>query len=666
MTKSLLANNGRDVKTPALRSSEEGLRVSADKALYIPAEMAGSSSRSSSLDNFVMSLKSSGKESAGGKRCKRTLWLTFFFDGTGNNLQADLSMSKHSNIAKLFRAHKPTDLASDRLVVYIPGIGTYFPEIGDDGGGALGLGCGAKGEGRIDFAVEQLNDFLRRPLKDATSSANLIQEINVAAFGFSRGAALARAFLNTVMQRRCVLKDGKWRLIDGGWLIRFRFLGLFDTVASVGLTLSSNTTGLAEAVAGNVKGMIHKRLKNYPETRPEELAFSTRGMAGADPAPGRNNGHNDWGGRLAVHEAVEEVRHFIAAHEIRNSFPVDSISRWVGGNFVKPSHFYEILYPGAHSDVGGGYAPGEGAKSVLVTESLSLIPLRHMYEYALRCGVPLNLELSGDSKLDFAMDEDLRKSYDVYLRKVGHFATVGDGMIKHMKLFHAWRFRKIRRALKDGRKERELIKFHEKKFREMDAAVEREVNSLSAKEMAAQISLNAAIEVADLPTDQSINLQAKKIANNEYVEQVEVRYASARHMRLQANAKKNSTPNMNDYQTLLQMYDQQLLNDVGKILAALGSVGGGKRSARRRDDLRPYYKALLEVYESEIEQGEGLSDETVVDFFGKYVHDSLVGFARDATLPSDPRVVYLGGDRKYLYANLNKVNLDDEPDVHFV
>ena len=42
----------------------------------------------------------------------------------------------------------------------------------------------------------------------------------------------------------------------------------------------------------------------------------------------------------------------------------------------------------------------------------------------------------------------------------------------------------------------------------------------------------------------------------------------------------------------------------------------------------------------------------IIAFFDNYVHDSLAGFARDATLPSDPRVIYIGADVKAKYALL--------------
>ena len=69
-----------------------------------------------------------------------------------------------------------------------------------------------------------------------------------------------------------------------------------------------------------------------------------------------------------------------------------------------------------------------------------------------------------------------------------------------------------------------------------------------------------------------------------------------------------------------------------------------------RNKLRPHYKAVLEAYEAEFERGKGLRNREIIAFFDTYVHDSLAGFAKDATLPSDPRVIYMGGDDKLRYA----------------
>lgn len=77
----------------------------------------------------------SGKEQA---KCQGQVYVSLFFDGTGNNInldyfQAKLEQQKPSNIARLFLAarDKPSD---GYFASYIPGVGTPFPEVGDKGG----------------------------------------------------------------------------------------------------------------------------------------------------------------------------------------------------------------------------------------------------------------------------------------------------------------------------------------------------------------------------------------------------------------------------------------------------------------------------------------------------------------------------------------------------
>jgi hypothetical protein len=511
------------------------------------------------------------------------------------------------------------------------------------------------GEARLDFALQKFDDFLARPLAQAKAPANAIKEINIAVFGFSRGAALARAFVNMTMENRCLLRDGKWTLSNGNGPVRFRFLGLFDTVASVGLPMSSNTTGAYETYTRDTAGMIIKRLRKYPETRPEALAFDAKATPGADPAPGSFHGHKEWGSRLNIHVTVEEVRHFVAAHEVRNSFPLDSVSALLKGRISKPDHFHETVYPGAHSDVGGGYAPGEGARGIGSSENMSLIPLRHMYECALRCGVPMLIEFTTDSKADFKADQGMCATYDSYLKAVGSFTSLGDGMNKHMALYYGWRFRSIKRKLRGDETEARLIRTQGGKFRQHEVALSKEVVGLETKEMLAKLSWNALVEVQDMSASAPEGGVAQKTlsTSDAGVERARETYDAAHDERLKAKARKDGLPNMDRFQELLDLYDRRLLNDVAAIRPALARPG----SVQKMDDLRPHYKALIEAYENEFEKNNGLKDEKIISFFDNYVHDSLAGFGKDATLPSDPRVVYLGDDEKYKYASLEDDDL---------
>jgi hypothetical protein len=658
MTKSQKNENAGDRKAPALRATESGLRMAADQAGKIVADSSGPFRETAVLTKVAAALKSADTQGVTPVSCKQVLWLSFFFDGTGNNLDADISLFKHSNVARLYRAHKPENKIGDMLVVYIPGVGTYFPEIGDDGGSSLGLGCGKGGDQRLEFALQRFDKFLARPLALAHAPASSIKEINIAVFGFSRGAALARAFVNMVMEKRCSLRDGEWKLKTGDWPVRFRFLGLFDTVASVGLPMSSNTTGVYEAYKSDTAGMIAKRLKKYEATRPQALAFAAHGRPGADPAPGKDHGHDEWGGRLRVHETVEEVRHFVAGHEIRNSFPLDSISILATGKISKPAHFYETVYPGAHSDVGGGYTPGDGAKGLISAEKISLIPLRHMYDCALRQGVPLITEWTPENKADFDADPTMCAIYNGYMKTVGTFASVGNGFNKHMALYYAWRFRMIARKVAGDKNEAKLIEAQDKNFRKHSAGLAKEVADLETKDTMAKIMWTGLIEVQEMEASSVEGNLASKVlsANDAAVQRAQERYEIAHDTMLRAKARKDFFPNMNDFQKMLDLYDKQLLDDVRWIRATLSE----NRMGMRRGDLRPHYKVLLEAFENEFERKNGLKDESIISFFDNYIHNSLVGFAKDATLPSDPRVVYLGGNEKYRYASIEDQNLFSE------
>ena len=78
---------------------------------------------------------------------------------------------------------------------------------------------------------------------------------------------------------------------------------------------------------------------------------------------------------------------------------------------------------------------------------------------------------------------------------------------------------------------------------------------------------------------------------------------------------------------------------------------------RQKAPLRPHYQALLEAHDDEFVHGRGLTDPKVIAFFDSFVHDSLAGFAKDVTLPSDPRCCYIGGDEELKYANNRPVEV---------
>ncbi|MEB0189652.1 DUF2235 domain-containing protein, partial [Pseudomonas sp. Bout1] len=108
------------------------------------------------------------------------------------------------------------------------------------------------------------------------------------------------------------------------------------------------------------------------------------------------DGHMDWADGTQqlpdvkkFPEWIKVCRHFVAAHEQRLCFPLDSI-RYADGLY--PPYAREVIYPGVHSDVGGGYPPGDQGKARGGSgELLSQIVLHDLYAEAFAAGAPLTV-----------------------------------------------------------------------------------------------------------------------------------------------------------------------------------------------------------------------------------------------------------------------------------
>ena len=385
-----------------------------------------------------------------GESCKINLFFGFFFDGTKNNYLDAETGKNHSNVARLYDCYpgmsvpgvlnkamdwqyKPAQYGNF-FRVYIPGVSSTFSAVEDSGKGwheKAGGASGAFGERRIIWAMIQainnvhrfflkaalvspaeslklvkkivldkyrrdafrprgflereidedddiletqkalqgllerlhgaIKDFIPDPKtgKPRTIGPGMVKTIHMSTFGFSRGATQARAFQNwmlTMCRFDAKLRRSSHQMTLGGFPVIFDFLGLFDTVASVG--------------AGNSLGNV--------------------------PVLSYFDGHGSWAdaeSSLRVAHGIPCV-HLVAAHELRRSFPLDSIS--VKG--VLPPKTWEIVLPGVHSDLGCGYAPMEQGKGTDESgaDMIARIPLVVMYRMARLYGVPLKLEFASE------------------------------------------------------------------------------------------------------------------------------------------------------------------------------------------------------------------------------------------------------------------------------
>lgn len=614
--------------------------------------------------------------------CQQTLTLSFFFDGTGNNLDADLWTWEHSNVARLFRSHVLDNDANGIYSFYLPGIGTYFKdrEVQDSAQTIWGKGFGAQGQARLDFAFARLHEKVKEAEVRAQNPTNKVCWIKVSVFGFSRGAALARAFCRD-LQKRCVEDNNSttgWSLKQsyGGYPLEITFAGLFDTVASAGMLASANNLRrkgwikTAEAFINPVGKAIEK-LFTTPELK--TLAFGT---PGADPAPGMADGHASWADGMVIGKLVKRSVHMMAAHEIRNSFPVDSalgyshtVDRPGGGKNIvyrTPTGCTEYVYPGAHSDVGGGYRPGESGCKTEAGAQLSLIALRNMHTDAIEAGVPLRslAALEDESqKRDYAIDEagkvdfakmvDLFDHYQKQLKSYDILSTAwstGNQFNRHMRAYYAWRFQTMRSATPQQYRATEQEKTFSKDRKSLDAELKKarvEIHSLDN-----QVH-NAAVRAMSMKKHSSRVGTAVDPEPMQRVENLKLDRERAQIVYDKLRARRATAADDSSLNELVNNFDRVLLNDAKQIVKWM------------RDDtslvLRPHYKALVDAYLEEFENNNGMKDAKMIEFFNDYVHDSLGGFdENDQTWPSDPRMIYVGADEKMEYAVLDKKPLKNQ------
>lgn len=396
--------------------------------------------------------------------CAIPVQVGLFFDGTNNNMYRDRDGERtglpdprtrqpgaiarkplnpeecsHSNVARLFSAYPDDKPDSGFHPYYIQGVGTPFKEIGEPTESTNGKAFAKGGQPRIVWGLLQvLNAIYRtmyggdeklyedaevgklaqsydnevgRPEPGTSGKGRVITArewfaphlaklqavltarpkphiptLKVSVFGFSRGAAEAVAFCHAFDE-----------LLTGSKLVgipaSISFLGVFDTVASVGGSASIGQTL---------------------------------------PVPGAwFDGHWAWANSILkpLPGCVDAGMHFISAHEQRMNFPVTRLE----GNIE------EFYFPGVHSDVGGGYGPGDqgkgrGAQAAM----LSQIPLAHMFKAARMAGVPLTpfSLLPARRQVDFEVDAQLASAWDAYTAELG---KNGHLLKKHMELYYRWR-----------------------------------------------------------------------------------------------------------------------------------------------------------------------------------------------------------------------------------
>src|SRR5690606_18393208 len=107
------------------------------------------------------------------EQCEMALNLGLFFDGTGNNWwwkeagQSDTQKDrqKDSNVYRLFTAW-PDEPLEGYYPMYVPGVGTPFPDIGELDESSSGMGFGAGGDGRLNFGLLHVLNSVHRAVSN--------------------------------------------------------------------------------------------------------------------------------------------------------------------------------------------------------------------------------------------------------------------------------------------------------------------------------------------------------------------------------------------------------------------------------------------------------------------------------------------------------------------
>lgn len=251
---------------------------------------------------------------------------------------------------------------------------------------------------RVDSALRQF-----KAAYDAVSEGQNVRRIEITVFGADRGGVVARQFVNDLVKKYRRRHDSD--LAVRGDLtknkpdadIQIRFMGLFDSVASI---MDENTF-----------------LGFLPVT---DLIKQT---------------HKDR--TLTVPAAVQMCVHFAAAHELRRNQRMDSLEKTRG---------LQYLYPGSSGDVTGVSPPGSLNSRV----ELSRVPLRDMMNQALSHGAAFHslerlADLKPDTYLQFSLSEPIvdGSSRHKILELVNAYREVvkyepGIDFLPHMETFLRW------------------------------------------------------------------------------------------------------------------------------------------------------------------------------------------------------------------------------------
>lgn len=264
-----------------------------------------------------------------------TLIVNIFFDGTMNNMfnsnlrtdgintTAQQDMAKQtsykndlSNVALLYMA--ATKIEGEVENIYIPGAGTLTESEKNYQHDSVTVGGGiSRGDSGVNTRVEKAINELKRI---ANVNPNRWHKLYIHVFGFSRGAFYARHFCSKIKG-----KTFGWHITDASPLRVARstkddVVGLFDYIVSrkKDKHIQINMVGIYDTVSS--EGAAHY------------------------------NDVGEWALDIGKKQVAGRIIHLTAQNDYRLHFPLTHIQQAIDDGVG-----FECSFPGAHSDIGGGY-----------------------------------------------------------------------------------------------------------------------------------------------------------------------------------------------------------------------------------------------------------------------------------------------------------------------
>ncbi|MEQ9998072.1 DUF2235 domain-containing protein [Pectobacterium versatile] len=434
------------------------------------------------------------RHQAGIGTCSLALQIGFFFDGLKRNINVDEESQRLTNVGRLFRAHPLEIKASltssySYAKIYIPGLGTPLEDTPSERlDSILDARQKALPEDYADALVEQgketavdtvkgvfkgdwsqvlsnkLDDLrtmksgldavastaktaatravleAAEPIRDNPIVAELlmtgvdarvdsaknqfklnvadvkkinqlpIKLIQVSVFGADLGAALARRFIDELLESVCTKEGNEYRYEDSK--VEVIFAGLFDCTRRSSLDMGDTVATVSDGV-----GLVAR----HPVVGMITTAFGAKVITFDK----------------ALHPAVKNALHLIAAHERRESRPLLPLGPLKSG-------WREVLCPGISEDVTGGLLPNEQRPSA----ELCRVPLRQMFETARRAQVPFpyfpTLDAKNPRVAQYFIMQDSQQGYsakaysEFYSKWVGKMSPTPEVFELHMIHYCVW------------------------------------------------------------------------------------------------------------------------------------------------------------------------------------------------------------------------------------